>query len=252
MKILRNYVKSDLRQLVKSYTWLIGMIGVAVFLFFALETQGFYNNNVVSTYTFATMMTGALITYVFCAFPYATTFSEELEHQYARYCIIRGNLKWYVLSKSLVIYFSSIVVMLGGSFLFLILCRTQVPWMDWEVGNDYGSLLAECYGDILRANKPIVYCMLYALHTGLLAGMLSLVAAFCSIHISNRVLILVMPAFVFRILASLNIAGYNIYIFYCFKIFEKNWQNFLFIFLLSAIPSLLLTIGIYQSMKRKL
>ncbi len=252
MKTLKNYLRANLRQLGRSYAWLVGMIGVAVFLFFALETQGFYNNNVVSTYTFSTRMSGGLIIYVFCAFPYATKFCEELENKYVRYGVIRGNLKYYVLSKAVVIYFSSIIVMLGGTFLFLLLCRTQVPWMDWQWGNDYGSLTAGCYGDILQAERPLEYCMLYALHLGLLAGMLSLFAAFCSIYVSNRVLVLIMPVLLFRILVSVNINGYDIYIFYAVRVFEKDWQNLLFTFLLSAIPSFLLTIGIYQGMKRKL
>lgn len=252
MKNFKGYFLTDIRRLGRGYTWCIGVIGVALFLFFSLETKGFVNENVVSTYFVSTIMSGSMIIYVFCAFPYATVFSEELEHKYGRYSIIRGNLKSYVLSKSAVIYLSSIAVMLGGTLLFLLLCRTQIPWMEWAA-DDYGMELAGCYGSVLKAGNPLGYCMLYALHMGFLAGFLSMFSAFCSIHVNNKVLVLVMPVLMFRILVTVYIDGYNIYAFYAYvKFFANDLYNFLFIFLASAVPSFLLMIGIYVSMKKKL
>ena len=252
MKKLANYLKADLWQLVKGPSWIIGMIGVAVSLFFSLETQGFFNHNIVSTYVYATRMTGSLIAYTFCAFPYAVRISEELENKYARYSVIRGNLKAYVISKAVMIWLSSAVVMIGGTLLFLLLCHSRLPWMDWEMGSDYAALLGGCYGEFLRSGKPLCYCLLYAMDMGLLAGPLSLFAAFCSIYISNRVLVLVMPVIGFRLLASVNLRGYNVYIFYALKVLGEDWQNLLLLIFLSAVVSVLLTAGIYRGMKRKL
>lgn len=259
MKNLKGYLRTDLRRLWKSGMWIIGIIGVAGALFFSLKTGNVdfhegVNGNVVSTYVLATDMSGALMMYVFCALPYGTVFSEELEHKYARYGIVRGSLKGYVLSKSIVIYVSSVIVMMGGTLLFVLLYRTQLPWVDWQWASDLGTIAAGCYGDILKSGNNLGYCMLYALHLGLLAGMLSLFAAFCSIHIFNRVLVLVMPIVLWRILCSLNIKGYSVLIFHpiILVIFPNDWQNLLLILALSLVPSLALTAGIYQSLKRKL
>lgn len=130
-----NYLCTDFRRLGKSYRWAAGTIGVVVMLFFSLEgdlvLKGFGTGNVLSTYFNSTNMTGFLIAFSFCAFPFATVYPEEREHKYICYSVIRGNLKSYVLSKTTVIYISSLATMILGSLLFLLLCRIQVPWMDW-------------------------------------------------------------------------------------------------------------------------
>lgn len=253
MKGFMGYFRTDLRAFVKSGAWLIGMAGVAASLFFSLASDGFYFNNVVELYVFATWMSGSLAAYVFCAFPYAAVFSGEMEHKYSRCAVIRGSLKGYVLSKAAVIYFSAVLTMLGGTMLFLLLCRTQLPWLNVQEGYDYGTLYSGCYSSILKAGKPFVYCMLGALNMGLLSGTLSVFAALCSLYISNRMLVLIIPVLLFDLLAAVNFNGYDVYIFYQgVKIWNDGTMNFLFLFLLSVIPVLLLTAGIYLSMKRKL
>lgn len=90
---------------------------------FSLESvlfqKGLENGNVLSTYVYSTNMTGFLIAYSFCAFPFAGVYPEEQEHKYIRYNVIRGSLKSYVLSKTTVIYISSLSIMILGSVLFL-------------------------------------------------------------------------------------------------------------------------------------
>lgn len=245
-----GYFKSDIRRLSKSYAWYIGIIGVAFALFFSLEGRGFENGSVVFTYVFATNLSGILIAYVFGAVPFATVFSEDLEHKYIRYEVIRGNLKKYVLSKCTVIYLSSIITMICGTLIFLLFCRLQIPWVNWEM-TDLSLERAGCYGSLVERGHYLSYCMLYALHMGMLSSVLSLMAAFGSIYISNRVLVLVLPVLLCRILGTVYINGYNIYVFYAYvKIFEQDWINFLFIFGLSVILSGVMVIGIYKKLKQ--
>ncbi len=251
MKAFIGFFRMDLYRFIKKIYWLAGILGVTFFLFFSLETRGFINGNVVRTYLFSTAMSGHLAIYSFCAYSFAPVFGEDLEHRYIRSSIIRGDLRAYVLSKSLVIYLSSILVMLAGTLLFLFLCRTQVPWVDWNA-DSYGTE-TRSYGSLLEKDRPLAYCMLYALHMGLLAGMLSLFSAFCSVFITNRTLVLILPAFMMLLLALLPYGSHNIFIFYANgRHFPKDWQNLLFVFLLSAVPSALLGAGIYHGLKKKL
>ena len=60
-----------------------------------------------------------MVAYIFCAFPFATVFCEDLENKYIRYSIIRGNLKKYVFSQISIIYLTSIAVMVLGTAIFL-------------------------------------------------------------------------------------------------------------------------------------
>lgn len=256
MKCFLNYFRTDLRRLMKSYRWLTGVVGVTVALFFSLESvlfeKGFESGNVLSTYMYATIMTGSLITYSFCAFPFAGVYPEEREHKYIRYSVIRGNLKAYVLSKTAVIYLSSLGVMILGTFLFLFLCRMRVPWTDWNI-DQYGVELAGCYGSVLEQGHVILYCGLYALNMGLVAGALSNMAALCSVFISNTVLVLIFPVLAFRVLVSVNIGGYNIYAFYAYvKIFTNDGINLLFLTAISVLVSALSSVGCYLRLKRKI
>lgn len=256
MRCFIKYFCTDFRRLGKSYRWLFGIVGVAVALFFSLEStlfeKGLVNGNVLSTYIYSTVMTGSLITYSFCAFPFAGVYPEEREHKYIRYGVIRGNLKAYVLSKTAVIYISSVGVMILGTFLFLFLCRIQVPWTDWN-RDQYGMVLSGCYGSVMEQGHVLLYCGLYALNMGLVAGALSNMAALCSVFISNTVLTFIFPVLAFRILVSADIYGYNIYAFYAYiKLFENDGINLLFLTVISVLVSAVSAVGCYLGLRRRI
>ena len=110
-----HYFRSDLHRLLKNYPLYLAVLGVAAALWFSLENYAFQeemvNGNVLDTYIMSTNMSGIMIAYAFCAFPYAAAFCEDLENKYARYSINRGNARRYAVSKSVVIYGSSAVTM---------------------------------------------------------------------------------------------------------------------------------------------
>lgn len=257
MKYFRRYFRTDGQRLIRNYAWFVSVIGVMFSLFFSLETSGFYNESTIGTYVFATNMTGFILTFVFCAFPYAAVFAEELEHKYIRYGMIRGNLKSYVISKIVVIYISSVVTMVWGTLLFVLLCHTQIAWISPEplaAEMELQMYASGCYGSLAENGHYLAYCMMHALHWGLLAGMLSVMAAFFSVYISNRVLVLILPAVFYRMLLILNIKKHNIRIFDPIhgSVFGCDWKNLLLVLGLSVVPSALLTIGIYKSLKKKM
>lgn len=228
----------------------MGILGVAFALFFSLEGRGFENDCIVFTYVFATNLSGALITYVFCAVPFAAVFSEDLEHKYMRYEAIRGSLKSYVISKCVVIYLSAVLTMLCGTLIFLLFCRAQIPWVNWE-STDLLAERAGCYGSFIENGHYLTYCMLYALHLGMLAGVLSLMAAFASMFIANRMLVLVLPVLLQMMLYSV-INGYGVNVFYAYnKLFENDWFNFFFRFGLSLALSAGMAVGIYKRLRQR-
>lgn len=248
----KKYFCMDMRRLLKSGTWIVSIIGVAVCLFFSLETKGFVNENVLSTYFVSTTLSGVLITYVFSAFSYAAVFSEDIEHKYLQYMLIRGNLRDYVFSKISVIYISSVLTMVLGTFFFLMLCRMRMPWVNLEI-DKLGILVEGTYGSLIEGGHYLGYCMLYALHMGILAGTLSIAAAFCSIFISNRMMIFVIPILLIQLLTAISIHGYNVFIFYAYvKVLSSDFLNLIFILGLSVLPSAILTAGIYYKLKKRL
>ena len=247
------YIVADLKRLLKGYEFYVSFLGVAAVLFFSLEDVGVSDAGVVFTYVFATDMTGMMLTYVFCAWPFATVFCEDLERKYIRYAVGRGNLKSYVISKIAVIYSSSVVSMIIGTVFFICICRTKVPWVDWKT-MDFPVLLAGSYGNLLSEGHYFSYCILFALQLGFFAGTLSVSAAFLSTYISNKVTVLVFPVLIYQILAECSRIGihYSFYFRAYNKILISNWQNIIGVFLLSIIPVVFLTFGTYKKLQTRL
>ena len=79
-----HYFKTDLERLLKRYGFYISVLGVAMALFFALEDYGVINNSVMDTYISGTEMSGMMLVYIFCAFPYAPVIVEDIENKYVR------------------------------------------------------------------------------------------------------------------------------------------------------------------------
>lgn len=248
-----HYFLTDLRRLFKGYEIYISVIGVTVALFFSLEKIGLMNNSVMATYVMATEMSGMMIAYVFCAFPYATSLCDDMEYRYIRYQTIRGSLKRYVLSKVGAIYITSIITMILGSVIFILLYRTQGPWMDLEIEN-IEQYTAGVYSGFVRDGHYVLYCIFFALQLGLLAGVLSVFAAFLSLYITNKVTVLVLPVLVYQILLECAGPGmFTVFIFRAYnKPFSQDWQCLLFVISLSIGLVAILTVGIYKKLKTRM
>lgn len=249
----KHYLLADLKRLIKGYEIYAAVIGVAICLIFSLENKGLANNSVLTTYIMSTEMSGVMIAYVFCAFPVATFFCDDLENGYIRYQVIRGNLKNYMLSKVATMYITSIIIMVLGTILFLGIYKTQAPWVDWELG-DLDVELTGAYAGLLRGGHYFLYCILYALQLGLLAGVLSVFAALLSLFITNRVTVLVLPVLVYQILLEYAGSGkFTVFLFRAYvKPFNQDWQCFLLVFMLSFILVVGFAGGIYKKLKTRL
>lgn len=247
-----NYLKMDLKRVIKGYRIYFSVLGVMAALFYALEYRGL-RPSVMESFFSAVTLSGITLTYMFCSLPYAFCFCEDLEHNYIRYEVIRGNLLRYVAAKAGVVYLSSVMSLLLGSWLFLFICRIKLPWVI-EGRTDLGVLLAGTYSSWLVQEHYFIYCTLYALQLGLLAGMLSVISSFLSLFISNKVMVIAAPVCIYQIWIEFsNNQFYSTFSYHAYnKLFEKDWQCFLFVFALSIVPVFLLGIGIYIKLKRRL
>lgn len=253
-----RYLRVDFQRMIKSPRTIIGILGVTLMMFFSLESslfeKGFGNGDVIFTYLDAVSKSGFLIVYSFCALPFATIYPEDWEHKYIRYGVIRGNLKAFVLTKAALIYISAVLTMVVGSVIFLLICRTQVPWVNLENSVSFELFLAGNYRQLLENGYTFLYCILYALHLGLFAGVLANMAAFCSVIVSNTVLTLIFPVLAWRVLAFICVRGNNLEGLFLTtnKILASDGQNLLLAIAVSLFLSLLSALGCYCILKRKM
>lgn len=247
-----KYLRSDWKRLYKSYEFYAAIIGVAISLFFSLENQSISEYGVLCTYMESVSLSGYVIAFAFCAFPYAAVFCQDLENKYIRYQMIRGDLKRYVLSKIIVIYISSVVVMILGTILFLMICRTRAPWIDDQV-DDFALFLNTNFGFLIQEKHYMFYCILYSLHLGLLAGLFSVFSAFCSLYISNKVTVWILPIVVYQIwLEYRNYPWVDTLMVLPDRMdLWKDWNCLFMAVVISLIPTTLLAAGTIKKIKTR-
>ncbi len=244
-----RYFSADTRRVLKSYEIYAAILGVTASMFFSLERIGLINGNVLFTFYYATNMSGMRIAYVFCALAYAASFCDDLEYKYVRYQTIRGSLKAYVASKVCVIFLSSVIVLVLGSLLFVSLCRIQGPWTGPDMGGMGGT-----YEGLIKSGHYIWYCVFYALQLGLLSGILSVLAALFSLYITNKGMVFVLPVLIYQILGEMAGPGkFTVYAFCAYnRLFDKDWQNLLFLILVSAGFISVMACGIYRKLRTRM
>ncbi len=246
-----RYFLTDVKRLWKSYEIYAAILGVAAALAFSVEDFGLKNGNVLFTYFYATQMSGFKITFVFCTFAFAASICEDLEYKYVRFQTIRGGLKSYVASRVSVIYLSSVLTMVLGSLLFVLLCRIQGPWE-----NEFDNGVFGVYAQLAERGHYVWYCTFCALQLGLLASMLSVLSAFFSLFITNRVLVLILPVLIYEILEELSGTGFQydtIRVFHSYyQPFDQPWQCLLLLFAISAGTAAVLAVGIYRKLSARM
>lgn len=247
-----HYICGDMKRLFQNPWFYIGILGVTAGLFYGQEGRAL-RDSVIASYWMSVSLSGLMILYLFCILPFGMVFCEDLEHQFLRYQIVRGNVVRYVVSKTVLIYLSSVLTMVMGTGIFALLARTKRPWFDETIPTGE-SLQSGAFGWLIGDGHAFLYILIYASVLGLLAGMLSVLAAFLSLFLSNKVMVVALPVCMLQ--CWMQFVRHKYLSFYSFhlytKIFPKDWQCVLLAFALSIVPVCLLTAGIIFKIKKRL
>ena len=240
--VIVKILLSDFKRLLLNPKTYLASIGVTVALFFSEQDYFSQNSaeNAISRYLEATEMSGFLIAFIFCALPFATVFCEDIQDRFIRQSCLRTGIKKYVCSKILVIYLSSVVTMVAGSILFYVLhsLSAQEAFYETEIyGNSY-------MGFLFVGGHYFLYCLATALHLGMLAGSLSVMAAFTSLYIRSKTATLAMPVFFYQILMEFDRNTlFGLLFTPSSRVFVAGWKNVVAVICMSLIPVILLLCG---------
>lgn len=131
MKKRQAYLRTEIRRLLYKKEFYFSVMGIVFILFLSGNNgMGDMGDSVLSAVLLSAYDAGFLITFSLAAIPYAAIFTDELECNYARYLVIRGNLRNYVFSKMFVIFISSMLTMGIGITCFALCCSLGSPWAD--------------------------------------------------------------------------------------------------------------------------
>lgn len=193
--------------------------------------------------------------------PYACVFIEEFERKTIYQVITRTNLKQYILSKTFMILISSVFVVMSAMMMFVLALRISGhEWISdymlqcYEM-NGTGFVSLELWWMIERGYEWLFF-LIAGLQMGLLAAIVSLIAAFLSLYIKNRMMITICPVIclyiMYKYLSGAIGYGYGIYAMYnIFQNYTFTGQYFtVHAFITTIIVYIIMTMLIYHRVKR--
>lgn len=191
--LLFNYLRMDFNRSIFSWQFVIGIFGVVGVMFFAILDDIELNISIV--YVCALVLQGVpvMLSYIFCAFPYASCFCEDKENKYFNLEVIRGKLSFYTCSKVIVIFLTAIITMTLGLLIFVTILHTFLPWITVENSVSQTLLTVGGLHKILQNDHYYLYYLLSGIQQGILAGILSLFGSYLSLFIRNKLLIWSVP-----------------------------------------------------------
>lgn len=253
MRDKKGYLYTDTKRILLKPNIYISVVCVALSLLFSLEEDGLQPQGVAYTYIRSINMTGVLVAYAFCTWSFGLSLYEDLEKKYILYQLSRGDLKKYVVSKTSMIFLSSLLTMVLGSVLFVLACRCQIPWND-EAINGLNAFYYGAFGSLLREKHYFRYCLLCSVFQGMRAGILSLWAAVFSTIISSKIMVLALPILMYQILIAYTGKWYGINIFdiYYVKVFEDDWKMAVMLILICIVMLVSGGTVMYKRLKARL
>lgn len=184
-----RYLLTELRRTFCSFRFLVGVMGVVFSQFFSIYKVSGMQTSVYMTFICALYFIPYIMSLIFCAMPYAQSLCEDMEYGYLQQILLRKDLKAYTALRIVTIYLSAAAAMAAGTFIFVMLVHIRLPWV--SVTDHFGNdLLAEIF---FKRNLYIVYFIVHAFFSGILAGFLALLAAYASLFWRSKLFVLSMP-----------------------------------------------------------
>jgi len=254
-----HFLKMDFYRAVCSRRFTIGIIGIPIMMQLASIETFRWRLSVLNTFWLVVYSLPFLLTLIFCAFIYADSLCEDFEYKFIYAEIIRGNLCRYAMSKTITIFLTSVVAMALGMVLFAITLRLQVPWISLSESTYQVAITEGGFREILESEHYLAYFGLFGVQFGLLAGVLSLLAAYVSLYISNKLLVLSVPVVAYYLLVYFEngISGSPYLNIGCiFDASNNLWRNDAFSFLyavaIAVVFGLILSFLIYRRLNRRI
>ena len=252
------YFKTDLKRSVCSMKLVISIaLTMGVLLLSTLEGIALDTNVL---YVFSIVMYGmpAMMILVCGAIAFADSFCEDIEHKYVMQQVIRGDIEGYVSARIFSIFSVTMLSVTLGIFLFANIMHYKLAWVDVS-GLQYDHIIhAGGLRFFLIHKWYSLYYFCYGIQYSVLAGILSLWAAYLSMFISNRMLVLSAPMvqyyFVDYILTTASSGRLNLAAVFSASnnIFRNDSLSLLLVVVIAAINVILLRKLLIRRLRRKI
>lgn len=257
--LLFRYIKMDLYRAIFSWRFLIGILGVVFVMFLAILESQQLESGILYIYALVVYGLPFMITMIFCAFSYASSFCEDWENKYFRLEVIRGKLGMYTCSKVIAVFLTAMLTMAIGVTLFVSILHIFLPWIIRQDPTYESYLVAGVLHGVLKSRNFLLFFFLSGIQQGILAGILALFASYLSLYISNKLLILSFPAigyyFIENILGVIlgeNTINFNLLFDSAYSFWSNGLISYIFAIIIGIFSSVIFYILIYIRLKGRM
>ena len=192
-------LRHDLRRALLSPRTLLVALAYGVLL--SLGATETWNDSAAYQFAFS-YKTGFYILFYLCAvLPYGCGYLEDRLSGYWRFFQTRCSSTRYSVSKVLVTALSGALVVLAGSFLFVVILRLQYP-ADNDFRVDYSG-----YDAIISMGRPYLYFFVKSLLSAALGSAFAVVALYLSTFLRNMIATLAVPLVLYYTINELTVFG---------------------------------------------
>ncbi|KLE16320.1 ABC transporter permease [Clostridium sp. C8] len=191
-----GYIKADLKRCFTSIWFFIAVIGISLSYF--LGDFGDLTMNISRFDVLSFMKISSSIGYfseltiLLAALPFTMSFCEDIENNYIRFLIIRGNSFKYALSKIIVCIVSSFISVFVGKACIILFLMTKLPLVSETTGN-YEVFINQTFGYLLINKNFILYFIIEIFFTAVICSMFSIIGLTITTYINNKFLAITAP-----------------------------------------------------------
>ncbi|MBO5303506.1 MAG: hypothetical protein J6A92_05595 [Lachnospiraceae bacterium] len=202
---MRKYLKMDINRAVCAKDFYIGILCVICACWFCTYQMKEYD--VYTMFTYISWQGTYTLVYAAAVISYAAVFLEDAEYQFWNLSVLRGDFKSYVWAKVLACFFVSTLTMTLGMTIFCFLWHLKNPWSHFAASDMEVIQNMDCFRNLMKPETITLYFICGALLRSLLAGILSLIAAYVSLYIKNRLFVLTVPVVAYFFLVNYLMSG---------------------------------------------
>lgn len=191
----KDYFWMDLRRAFGNWKLPVGILGVCASLLYYD-----YQPSDAVAWVWGMIHTSVIImaAFIFAIYPYATAFCEDMEYRYDMQLIFRGNSFFYIGSKLLTVFISSVFTMLSGFLLTALMIYLRFGLPTEEVLENILEGKGHYY-QLLAQGKYMLYFLCAGLQVSCLAGSLAVIGLTCSLFVRNRMMVYILPVAFFYV-----------------------------------------------------
>lgn len=196
----------DIRRMLHGKYYLFSILGTFGVLLERTLSQEIWNYPIDYILNMTTGV-GVEFLWVLCITPlvYGMCFIDDFEHKYIYQELLRKKLSGYVCSKTFVIVMSSVLSVVAGILLYVLLLRlTGHEWVNvvrMAQGEDsYAYYHSLELWFLVEQGHYLSFMIMLAVQYGMLAGIISLIAACVSLYIRNRMIVMTIPLIIVYVL----------------------------------------------------